>query len=367
MIDPLEQLKQEMSLAMGQAREALNQKREQEQLLRRDQERKIKLVQYQERVVNELKIVHDELAKTVAEAYELGEDHPTYLVLNHKLNELSVLMTQPEEMALRLYADEESKAILQADQQIMAQRLDEWRRNLAEDIRQTILAADEYFIASDVAIYVNDYREDLVAIGCFEEMVEILVKRINDLDNSDKPPKEIRGHARTLDWLVDFAQKQRLPRTMLGGDGGIARLRQASRKTPRPFTYGHLAGQVVVFGGHPNMSDGVRERLVGSQVELIWFDMEQADTQVRDRSDVVKDADLVILVTPYASHKFQDIARAACKRHSQELVPCNKTGLTSLLDIVSQRLAPALTEESLGAEDLNGGLEALANKYGRRR
>jgi len=369
MADPLEQFRLEASTLVIQAREALVKKREQEQEALREQERLVKLQQYRDRVNEELQGIHQELSRVANELRELGEDHPQYLVLQEKIAQVELLMADPEEMALRLYASEESEALLQAEKVQMNLRLDEWRRALADDIQQSILNADEYFQASDLAIYVSDYRDDLAAIGLFDKMVELLVQRINELDNSGKP-KEIRGHARTLDWLVDFAQKQRYPRTMFGGDGSISKLRQTTRKQAhRPFTYPHLKGKVIVFGGHPHMYEGVRERLTGSMVNLVWFDMEQADTQVRDRSDVVKDADLVVLVTPYASHKFQDIARSACKRFGRELIPCNKTGITSMLDVISQNLVTTEEEEPevSTVENLNGGLEALANKYGRKR
>jgi len=115
----------------------------------------------------------------------------------------------------------------------------------------------------------------------------------------------------------------------------------------------------VVFGGHPHMREGVLKRLGNSQVNLIWIDMEQSDTQAKERAEVVKGADVVILVISYCSHKFQTLAKTACDRHGLELTYCIQTGASSLFDLMVQKLSGSQAMP----DDM---IEAFKSKFGRK-
>jgi predicted transcriptional regulator len=360
MPDPLKDLRAAADEAIARAHEALAQKRELERQVQREQQRQAKIDEYMALIRQGLNATHEKILTNLEELVDLGTDHPAYQLLKVQLQEIEQQLAHPEVLAEKAYEEEIWEQDVAEDNRKIEEQINSWRRELQQDLSQSIDEADEYFAACDLAVYVRDYKEDLLAIGAFEAVVEHLVRRVNQLDSVGKP-KEIRGsHSRTLDWMADFAQEQRYPRQLLGSDGSLIKVRQSSRRqAERPYSYSDLTGKVVVFGGHPHMREGVLKRLGNSQVNLIWIDMEQSDTQAKERAEVVKGADVVILVISYCSHKFQTLAKAACDRHGLELTYCNQTGASSLIDLMVQKLSgnQAMPDDMI---------EAFKSKFGRK-
>ncbi len=350
MIDPITTQEQLIAEKIAEAKKALADKRRVEREAQRHKERTQKIQQYCELVRQRLQPLKDQLAHSLAECVPLGEEHPVYLDLKSQLEQIDEQMANPLELAEQLYEEEIERERIQEQQkeweeQVLAeeQRIENeinlWRKDLLQDLLHTIDTAENYFEASDIAIYIRDFKEDLIAIDALEAVLEYLIERLNELNTKDTVLELRQPIEGTLDRMVDFALKQRVQQSNFfkTNNGPPSQLRQSHRRqAERPFEFKGIQGKVVVFGGHPRMQRNVARRL--PDVNLVWFNQDESVTSMTERADVVRDADLVILVTAYTSHKVQKIAQASCEAYGVPLTYQNSTGIRSMLELIAMQL-----------------------------
>lgn len=341
-------LEQQIEDKITIAKHAVAEKKRRERIAKQERERAQKIQAYCEKVRERLRPIQESLLKSLEDCRILGDADPHFEELQNQLDEINDLMDNPESMAEQLYEEErereeileqqkELEEIVLSEERRIEQELCQWRQDLLQDLLQTIEKAENFFEASDIAIYVKDYKDDLLSIESLELVLRRLIDRINELNTRGTSPLELRQPEATLNYMADFALKQRMQGNVHKVNGGPAQLRQSHRQqVDRPFEYRGINGKVVVFGGHPRMHRNVARRL--PDVNLIWFDQERGIASVADRSDVVRDADLVVLVTAYTSHKMQKIAQMSCDSYGLTLVHQNSTGISSMLELIAVEL-----------------------------
>lgn len=346
--DPLADQEQQIAEKIALAKRAVAEKKKRQRQERLAQQRAEKIKEYCEQVKERLRPLHQQLTESLEECSILGEEDQTYLALKAELEELEDKMRHPEPLAEQLYQEEvEREELLEqqreweeyvvAEELRMEEEVNRWRQDLYEDLIQTIDDTHNYFEASDIAIYIRDFKEDLLAISRLELALSHLIDRLNLL-NTRETKLELRHPIEgTLNRMVDFALNQRMQGTFLKINNGPSQLKQSHRRqATRPYEYEEVEGKVVVFGGHPRMQRNVARRL--PNVNLVWFNQDEGVASMSERADVVKDADMVILVTAYTSHKVQKIAQASCDAHGLSLTFQNSTGIKPTLELISTEL-----------------------------
>lgn len=210
-----------------------------------------------------------------------------------------------------------------------------WRRQLKDDLLDMIDEQDDFFSATDAAIAIRGYMTDLKSIDALNEVVGALMDRINSL-SKEGPVAKLRGsHENTLNFIYNKALENRAkverPYEVQ------PRLRhRASDK--RPNAYSDLSGKVVVFGGHDRLETAVRNRLRDAAITLIWCTA-QAGPQLMEQSEShIPTADLVIVITGYASHKLTEKAMRAAERSGKSVEMINTTGMIRLLEAIEYGL-----------------------------
>ncbi len=349
MADPIATQEQLIAEKIAQAKKALAEQKRREREAQRQKEREHKVQLYCEQVRQRLYPLQEQLTASLEECSSLGDDHPVYLDLLSQLNQVAEQIEHPYPLAEQLYEEELERERIQEQQkeweeqvlveeQRMEEEINRWRQDLFQDLLHTIDTSENYFEASDLAIYIRDYKEDLIAIDVLETVMQYLIERLNELNTKDtvlelRHPIEV-----TLDRMVDFALKQRVQQSnFFKTNTPPSQLRQSHRRqAERPFQYSGITGKVVVFGGHPRMQRNVARRL--PDVNLVWFNQDDSVTSMSDRAEVVRDADLVILVTAYTSHKVQKIAQASCDAYGVDLAYQNSTGIRPMLELIAVEL-----------------------------
>jgi hypothetical protein len=219
-----------------------------------------------------------------------------------------------------------------------------WRQQLKADLLEMIQEQQDFFSATDAAIAIRGYVNDLKALGSLEEVVDTLIARINLL-SEEGPVARLRGtYEQTLTFIANKALENRArverscnvqPRTH----------HRTSEKQPNP--YSQLNGKVVVFGGHDRLETAVRNRLRESEVKLVWCTA-QAGPQLADQAEShIATADLVLVITGYASHKLTEKALAAVQRTGKSAEMVNTTGMIRLLQAIEYGLKTKLLVQHL--------------------
>ncbi|WP_218081874.1 DUF2325 domain-containing protein [Anthocerotibacter panamensis] len=364
MSDPVQVLIQDSCQAISTAQQAL--------ALQQEYEFQIRL--HCETIRAELNPVYEAMRQALTDCSCLGAEHPAYQALKTQWEQVSALYEHPETLAQERYEMQQS-ALFVADEDALrqedcaiAEEIKCYDQDLIQDILQTIEQTEPYLNTADLAIELDYHKRTLRANGVFEQVVNALLDRLNALDRTDKPPKQVQGsHEATLEWMVRFAWSQRHAGTI-----SPVPLRKSNRKRDRqPYEYTDLSGRVVVFGGHRQMEVKIRSFL-GEKVKLIWFSPDEVSaTTVADRAEVIQGANVAVVVTPYLSHKFQGIIKDTCKRYGITLDYYNQTGYKALLEFIAEKLAT--TQTVAGAEkpvetpeSAEAKLNALAQMYSRR-
>jgi hypothetical protein len=348
MADPISAKAQEIAEKIAKAKRALAEKKKRERQAELERQREHKIQLYCEQVRQGLMPLRDQLQESLEECAILGEEDPTYQELKQKWEEITQQIEDPRSLAEEMYQDELEREELLAQQKEweeqaaleekrMEEEVNQWRQDLFQDLLQTIESAENYFEASDIAIHIRDYKEDLLAIDALEPTLVRLIERLNKLNTRDTVLELRYPIDATLNRMADFAMNQRMQGSFFKGTNGSTQLKQSHRRqTNSPFEYKDVVGKVVVYGGHPRMQRNVARRL--PFVNLIWFNQEEGVSSMVERSDVVKDADLVILVTAYTSHKVQKIAQSNCDSYGLTLTYQNSTGIGSMLELIAVEL-----------------------------
>jgi hypothetical protein len=215
----------------------------------------------------------------------------------------------------------------------------QWRHELKADLIEMVESQRDFFSATDAAISIRGYIGDLKAVGALEEVVEALIAQINAF-SEEGPVAKLRGsHEQTISFIYNKALENR-SRVDRAPDVQPSTRHRKSEK--RPSLYTDLRGKVVIFGGHDRLETAVKNRLRDSEVNLIWC-TEQGGLQLAAQGEShIGSADLVIIVTGYASHSLTERAIETCKRVGKTPEIINTTGMTRVLETIESGLKTRL-------------------------
>jgi len=252
--------------------------------------------------------------------------------LRYKLDNLDLLAA--EAVDGELIANEE---VLLGQRDL--ERDNRWRMTLKADLIEMILEQDDFYKSTDAAVSVRGYMHELKVIGALEEVVDALMNQINQ-HSEDGPVARLRGtHEQTLNFIYNKALENRSRVERIPDVHPRLRHRSSER---RPNPYSQLEGKVVIYGGHDRLETAVRNRLRDSKVLLLWCTA-QSGLQMADQAEShVSTADLVIIITGYASHKLTDKAMQAMQQAGKNPHMVNTTGMIRLLEAIEYGLKTKL-------------------------
>lgn len=256
-----------------------------------------------------------------------------------KLEDKAIELRQRLEEAPTLAALAVDRQMILNEERLLDERQTEqtsaWRQQLKADLLEMITEQADFFSATDAAISVRGYVADLKAINALEEVVDALIARINEL-SEEGPVARLRGtYEQTITFIANKALENRA-RVERCYDVQPRARHRISEKRPNP--YSQLSGKVVVFGGHDRLETAVRNRLRDSGVNLVWCTA-QAGPQLAEQAEShVAGADLILVITGYASHKLTEKALQAVQRSSKTAEMVNTTGMIRLLQAIEYGL-----------------------------
>jgi hypothetical protein len=252
--------------------------------------------------------------------------------IRKEINEAPMLAAQVADRQMLLH---EERLL---DERLLEQT-NQWRYELKADLLDMISEQEDFYSATDAAIAVRSEINELKSIGALEEVVEALIDQINAY-SEEGPVAKLRGsHEQTLNFIYQKALENR-SRVERAPDVQPSTRHRKSEK--RPSLYGDLHGKVVVFGGHDRLLTAVKNRLRDSNVDLVWC-TEQGGLHMAGQSENhVNNADLVIVVTGYASHSLTEKALEACRRIGRTPEILNTTGMTRVLEAIESGLKTQL-------------------------
>jgi hypothetical protein len=226
----------------------------------------------------------------------------------------------------------------------LAEQTNRWRQGLKADLLEMIGEQEDFYSATDAAIAIRGYIQDLKAIGALEEVVDGLIAQIN-ARSEEGPVARLRGsHEQTLNFIYNKAleNRSRVDRTP---DVQPRSRHRTTEKRPNPYT--QLQGKVVIFGGHDRLESAVRNRLRESRVTLVWCTA-QAGPQIAEQSEShIANADLILIITGYTSHKLTDKAMQAAQRTGKTIEMINTTGMVRVLEAIEYGLKSKLLVRQL--------------------
>ncbi|GAB4211938.1 MAG: hypothetical protein OHK0012_05360 [Synechococcales cyanobacterium] len=355
MIDPIRRTEQEILAKISLAKQAAQERQKQERRRQLELQKEAKVNLYIQEITSRLQELEFQIKQSLEECSILGEEDPIYQDLQEQLTTLAEQIANPRPLAESRYqADLEQEErqlskrewdeLIAAEERRMDEALAQWREDLVKDLLETIEGAKSYFEASDIAVYLRDYREDLLATEQLEPILRRLIARINELNTRGNPFELRMPIETTLNRMVDFALNQRSQRATLLGAGRsshaptpICPLQEEHRQSSeRPYEYRGLTGKVVVYGGHPRMHRNVVRRL--PNVTFVWFDFDLSLTAMQERQTAVQDADVVILLTAYLSQTAQQLAQSTCDLFRLSLVYHHSTGIRSVIELIAVEL-----------------------------
>ncbi len=213
--------------------------------------------------------------------------------------------------------------------------LQQWQADLRDDLLEMITEQQDFYSATDAAIAIRGYVSDLKEIGALEEIVEALINQIND-HSEEGPVARLRGtHEQTLNFIYNKALENR---SRTDTPPSIQPKTRHRKSDKRPELYAELVGKVLVFGGHDRLQTAIKNRLRNSQVELQWYS-EQDGLQLSAQGESqVTSADLILIITGYASHSMTERAMDACRKADKSYEIINTTGMTRVLEVIEAGL-----------------------------
>ena len=266
-----------------------------------------------------------------------------------KLEEKAADLRQKLEEAPLLAARMADQQLILNEERLLderhAEQLNRWRRELREDLLDMVMEQQDFFSATDASVAIRSHVHDLKAIGALEELVEALINQINTY-SAEGPVAKLRGtHEQTLNFIYDKAMENR-SRVERAPDVQPRTRHRSSEKRPNP--YAQLEGKIVVFGGHDRLGNAVRNRLRDSKVQLVWCTA-QAGLQIAEQGENhIYNADMVIIITGYASHALTEKAMQTAERAGINPEMINTTGMTRLLETIEYGLKTRQLARHLG-------------------
>ncbi|MGQ9865526.1 MAG: DUF2325 domain-containing protein [Pseudanabaenaceae cyanobacterium] len=324
----LDTLEQEVERLLTQAREDLEKEK-----LRQQRERQIQ--EFLEQIQNRLQPLLAKTEEMIAALAAQGVDSPNRKILEEKAAQIRQELANAPEVA-REKAD---RQLLLQEERLVEERetreVEIWRHQLKADLLEMIAEQEDFYSATDAAIAIKGHVSDLKAIGALEEVVEALMHQINE-NSEEGPVARLRGtHEQTLNFIYNKALENRSRVDRPPNVQPPTRHRKSER---RPSLYTDLEGKVLVFGGHDRLESAVRNRLRDSCVAMSWA-TEQGGLQMAAQVESqIPKADLILIVTGYASHSLTERAIESCKRCGRPYEIINTTGMTRLLEAIESGL-----------------------------
>ncbi|MEM9246670.1 MAG: DUF2325 domain-containing protein, partial [Cyanobacteria bacterium P01_F01_bin.153] len=166
-------------------------------------------------------------------------------------------------------------------------------------------------------------------------VVTTLIEQINTYSEEGAVARMRGSCEQTLHFIYDKAMQNRA--RVDRGPELQPRIRHRSSER-RPKLYTQLAGKVVIFGGHDRLQTAVKNRLRDSQVELVWYSTQSGVSLAQQGESQIASANLVIIVTGYASHSLTEGAMQTAKKLGVMPEMVNTTGMTKLLETIEMGL-----------------------------
>lgn len=328
-ISEIDELEASVSDLLSIAEVELEQKRLQ---LQRDQQIKDAVAQ----IENRLKPL---LAKVKLMLKEFEKEGVGDSITKQKLEQKAADISQEIAEAPMLAAQIADRQLILNEERLLDERVAEqtgqWRQELKADLLDMISEQQDFYSATDAAIAVRGYVNDLKAIGSLEEVVEALINQINTYSVEGAVAKLRGSHEQTLNFIYNKALENR-SRVDRAPDVQPSTRHRKSEK--RPTLYADLEGKVVIFGGHDRLETAVKNRLRDAGIYLVWC-TEQGGLQLAAQGEShISSADLTIIVTGYASHSLTEKAIEACRRLGKPYEIVNTTGMTRVLEVIESGL-----------------------------
>jgi hypothetical protein len=279
------------------------------------------------------------LAKVEQMLQEFEREGHTDSITKQKLGQKAADIRQEIAEAPILAAQIADRQLILNEERLLdervAERTAQWRQELKADLSEMIADQQDFFSATDAAIAIRAYMNDLKAIGALEGIVESLIGQINTY-SEEGPVAKLRGsHEQTLNFIYNKALENR-SRVDRAPDVQPSTRHRKSEK--RPNLYADLTGKVLIFGGHDRLATAVKNRLRDSEINLTWY-TEQDGLQLAAQGEShISNTDLVLIVTGYASHSLTERAIEACKRAGKNYEIISTTGMTRLLEVIESGL-----------------------------
>ena len=269
-------------------------------------------------------------------------------IVRQKLEEKAADLRRQLEEAPILAAQVADRQLILNEERLLDEQLAEqtnsWREELKADLLDMISEQEDFYSATDGAISLRAYLQDLKAINALEEVVDALINQIN-LHSKEGPVAKLRGtHEQTLNFIYDKAMENRA-RVEVSRNVQPRIRHRHSEKRPNP--YNTLEGKIVLFGGHDRLATAVKNRLRDSQVTLIWCTAQDGLQMAQQAESHIASADLVLIITGYASHSLTEKAIQAAQRTGITPEMINTTGMTKVLEIIEYSLKTKLLARHL--------------------
>jgi hypothetical protein len=289
------------------------------------------------------------LAQVQTTLKELPADEFGDSITRRKLQEKEADILQQLADAPRLASEAADRQLILQEERLIEERLldqtNRWRYELKEDLLDMIRDQQDFYSATDAAVAIRGYMHDLKAIDALTEVLEALMDQINQHSEEGPVAKRRGNDEQTLMFIYEKAMQNRA-RVERSPDVRPQTRHRSSERRPNP--YSELAGKVVVFGGHDRLESAVRNRLRESKVELVWCTAQAGLNMAQQGESHISSADLVIIVTGYASHSLTEKAIQSSKKMGIAPEMVNTTGMTKLLETIEFGLKAKLLAKRLG-------------------
>ncbi|OLP19776.1 DUF2325 domain-containing protein [Leptolyngbya sp. 'hensonii'] len=332
-ISILDDLEQSVTELISSAEVELAEKQLQQQ---REQEVEVAVQEIRDR----LTLLLDQVTQTL-EKFE--SNSVTDSLTRKKLEEKQTYLLEQLDNVYLLAAQVVDARLLQEEEQILnrqvSRELEQWRQGLKADLLEMIRDQEDFFDATDAAITVRGYLNELKEMGALEEVVEALVDQINRTSARGPVARIDNSHEQALFFIYTKAMENR-SRTGRTNDIKPQTHHRKSEKQPNPYL--ELEGKVVIYGGHERLEAAVRSKLRGSNVVLVWCNADSGPSLWEQAESHLISADLVFIITTYTSHKLTEKAKLSCSKAGKVPQMLNSGGLTRTLEAISYGLKTQL-------------------------
>lgn len=274
-------------------------------------------------------------AKLTSYANQKIADSLTKSRLEEQLKTVEEKLSQLDLVAMEIVDADVLKQEERLLERQLAAETQAWREELKLDLLEALEREANFFAATDAAVEITQYLDDLKAINALGEVAAALVEAINR--NSDQGL--VAKHRRTDEHTIRVSYEKAMENRGRANQPRVAKAKTNHRQTEqRPNPYQDLQGKVVVVGGHAQLETHVRKRLLNTAVEVFWCSATLGSRPLEQTMNQLESADLVLLLTGPAAHPESSQVINAAKRVDKEIVRINCSGLTRILEAIAYGL-----------------------------